>query len=414
VTVLCLVEVLMLGRFILCAALTVVLVLAMPSVQAASSERPAMLTFMVRVPEYTPQDAKLFIAGSLPSLGPWDPGKVELGKVGDGLYAITLVLPVDTEFAFKFTRGTWESVEKGPRFEEIGDRTHVVVGDETVSVEVANWRDFSSGPARESITGDVEIYPDFRATRLGNRRSIIVLLPPGYHDDTERRYPVLYMHDGQNLFDSTTSFIGVEWGVDEAANRLMEEGQVEPLIIVGIYNTSNRAYEYTPAADASRGDGGGAELYADFIINDLKPFIDKTYRTKPDRAHTGVMGSSLGGVCSLYLGWEHADVFSRIGAMSTSYGWANKDIVRRIEASAPAPGLRLWIDMGTAEETRDRDGDGVPDIIELHRAVRDTLVGYGMKLGRDLMYVEAEGAVHNEHAWAARFPRALKFLFPKR
>ncbi len=401
-------------KLVLCAALSLALVLIMPTVNAASSERPAMMTFKVRVPEYTPPDAKLFIAGNLPSLGPWDPGKVELGRIGDGLYAITLVLPVDTELRFKFTRGTWESVEKGPRFEEISDRTHVVVGDEMLNIEVDNWRDFSSGPSRGTITGDVEIHLDFEATRLGNRRPIIVLLPPGYRDDIEHRYPVLYMHDGQNLFDAETSFIGVEWSVDEAANRLIEEGQIEPLIIVGIYNTSNRAYEYTPASDASRGEGGGAELYADFIINDLKPFIDANYRTKPDRANTGVMGSSLGGVCSLYLGWEHRDVFSRVGAMSTSYGWANEDIVRRVRARAPSAGLRLWLDMGTAENSRDSDGDGVSDIIELHRAVRDALVGRGMKLGGDLKYVEAEEAVHNERAWAARFPRALAFLFPKR
>ena len=373
-----------------------------------------MLTFRVRVPEYTPPDAKLYIAGNIPALGPWDPGKVELGRIGDGLYAITLVLPVGTDLRFKFKRGTWESVEKGPRFEEIADRTHIVVGDESVQIDVANWRDFSAGPDRGTITGDVEILNDFEATRLGNRRPIIVLLPPGYRDETDRRYPVLYMHDGQNLFDASTSFIGVEWGVDEATVRLIEEGQVEPLIIVGIYNTSNRAYEYTPAGDSTTGEGGGAELYADFIINDLKPFIDENYRTKPDRANTGVMGSSLGGVCSLYLGWEHRDVFSRIGAMSTSYGWANQDIVRRIKARAPAGGTRIWMDMGTAEDGRDRDGDGVSDIIELHRVVRDTLVGYGMKLGRDLKYVEDEGAVHNEHAWASRFPRALTFLFPNR
>ena len=373
-----------------------------------------MLTFRVHVPDYTPPDAKLYIAGNLPALGPWDPGKVELGRIEDGVYAITLVLPVDTELRFKFTRGTWESVEKGPRFEEISDRTHVVVGDETVTVEVANWRDYAAGPDRATITGDVEVISDFPATRLGNTRDIIVLLPPGYREDAERRYPVLYMHDGQNLFDASTSFIGVEWGVDEAVNRLIEEDQVEPLIVVGIYNTSNRAYEYTPAADAGRGDGGGAELYADFIVNDLKPYIDDNYRTMPERAHTGVMGSSLGGVCSLYLGWEHRDVFSRIGAMSTSYHWANQDIVRRIKARAPASGTRIWIDMGTAEDSRDSNRDGVTDIIELHRVVRDTLVGHGMKLGRNLRYVEDEGAVHNEHAWASRFPRALTFLFPKR
>ncbi|MCD4690137.1 hypothetical protein K8S17_01605 [bacterium] len=394
--------------------LALLLVVALQPTHAVSAERPAMLTFKVRVPEYTPPEARLYIAGNLPALGPWDPGKVELGRIGDDLYAITLVLPVGTELKYKFTRGTWESVEKSDRFEEIDDRVHVVVGDETLTIDVANWRDYSSGPDRQTIIGDVELHLDFPATRLGNGRPLVVLLPPDYREDTERRYAVLYMHDGQNLVDAGTSFIGVEWGVDEAMNRLIGEGQVEPLIIVGIYNTSNRAYEYTPAADQSHGDGGGAELYADFIINDVKPFIDETYRTLPDREHTGVMGSSLGGVVSLYLAWQHPDIFSRVGAMSTSYSWANGDIIRRVKSNPPPPGLRLWLDMGTAEDGRDANRDDVPDIIELHRDVRDTLVGYGMKLGRDLKYVEDEGAVHNERAWAARFPRALMFLFPNR
>jgi predicted alpha/beta superfamily hydrolase len=375
--------------------------------------RGAMVTFKVHVPESTPPEASVFMSGDIPSLGPWDPGKVELGMIGERLYAITLVLPADTELRYKFTRGTWETVEKGPDYEEIPDRVLKVVGDETVPIWVDSWRDMSPFRENHTVVGDLRRHANFPATKLGNHRDILVLLPPGYEEHPDTRYPVLYMHDGQNLFDAATSFIGVEWSVDETVARMVDDGQVRPLIIVGICNTPDRAFEYTPAADRSRG-GGGAALYADFILNDLKPFIDRTYRTLPDRESTGVAGSSLGGLVSLYLAWSHPDVFSRVAAMSTSYGWADQWIVNFLAEKEPPPAVRLWLDMGTAEDSTDRDRDGVPDIIQLHRRVRDILMEKGLTIPGRMRYVEDEGAVHNERAWSARFPRALQFLFPGR
>ncbi|MBD3347972.1 MAG: hypothetical protein GF400_02100 [Candidatus Eisenbacteria bacterium] len=391
------------------ALLVAVLVIALSP--GAAEGRGAMVTFKVHVPESTPPEASVFISGNIPSLGPWDPGKVELGRIGERLYAITLVLPPETELRYKFTRGTWETVEKGPDYEEIPDRVLQVVGDETVPVWVDAWRDMSPFRETHTVVGDLRTHPEFPATKLGNSRDLLVFLPPGYEDDEERRYPVLYMHDGQNLFDAATSFIGVEWGVDETVTRMVEAGQVRPVIVVGIENTSDRVFEYTPEPDRTRG-GGGASLYADFILNDVKPFIDRTYRTLPDRVNTGVAGSSLGGLVSLYLAWSHPDVFSRVAAMSPSYGWADEHIVGFLREKEPPPGVRVWLDMGTAEDGTDRDADDVPDLIQLHRKVRDILMEKGLTIPGRLRYVEDEGAVHNERAWSARFPRALQFLFP--
>lgn len=381
---------------------------------ALASQRPALVTFRVRVPDYTPEDAPVYIAGNIDALGPWDPGKVPLGKIGEGRYAITLLLPVGTKLQYKFTRGSWETVEKGEEFREIPDRELEVLGDVSVPIEIVNWRDRSDRRESHSIVGDFRVHLDFHATELDNDRTVIVYLPPGYDENPEARYPVLYMHDGQNLFDAASSFIGVEWSVDETVTRMVTEGLVEPLIVVGVYNTSRRDFEYTPAVDANRG-GGGVALYADFIVNDLKPFIDANYRTRPGREHTGVMGSSFGGLASLYLGWKRSDVFSRVGAMSTSYWFADSYIIRMVEESPKPEGTRVWIDMGTAEgDPTDRDDDGVPNFINRHRTMRDLMVEKGFTYGRDLKYVEAEDAVHNERAWAARFPRALEFLFPAR
>ncbi|MFH1502106.1 MAG: alpha/beta hydrolase-fold protein [Candidatus Eisenbacteria bacterium] len=403
----------MTSHSLFCLGLALISVALVAGSHEPASARDAMVTFKVHVPDTTPPEASVYMAGNIPSLGPWDPGKVELGKIGDRLYAITLVLPVETEVRFKFTRGTWETVEKGADHEEIADRVLHVVGDETAPFWVENWRDLS--PYREShtVVGDLRRHTGFPATKLGNSRDVLVYLPPGYDAEPDRRYPVLYMHDGQNLFDAATSFIGVEWSVDETVTRMVEAGQIRPLIVVGIENTSDRAYEYTPAPDRARG-GGGASLYADFILNDLKPFIDRTYRTLPDRENTGVAGSSLGGIASLYLAWAHPNVFSRVAAMSTSYGWADSHILSFVAERKPPPGVRVWIDMGTAEDRSDRDGDGVPDIIKLHRRMRDILMEEGLPIPGRLKYVEDEGAVHNERAWSARFPRALQFLFPAR
>ncbi len=381
---------------------------------APAHARDAMVTFKVNVPDATPTDAKVYIAGDIDALGPWDPGKVALGKIGDYLYAITLVLPVGSTFNYKFTRGNWETVEKGESFEEIPDREHEVTGDEMVPVTIESWRDFALGRDRHTVVGAFELHLDFPATKLGNTRTIVVWLPPGYEEgDPEARYPVLYMHDGQNIFDAYSSSIGVEWNVDESLTRMIESDQVRPLIVVGIYNTGERVFEYTDVPDRDRG-GGGASLYADFVVNDLKPFIDSQYRTLPDRANTGVMGSSLGANVSIYLAWSRPDVFSRVGAMSTAYGWAGGHIVLYLEEEELPSGTKLWLDLGTAEGSGDRDGDGVPDLLAMHRQARDALMDKGMELQRDLRYIEDVGAVHNERAWASRFPRALEFLFPAR
>ena len=398
---------------LLAAALALLVLAAVVTAPGEAAARGAMVTFKVHAPEFASPEASVFISGNIAALGPWDPGKVELGKIGERLYAITLLLPVGTELRYTFTRGTWETVERGADFAEIPDRTLNVVGDETVAVWIQNWRDLSPHSEVHTIVGDLRRHLDFPATELGNRRTVLVYLPPGYDADVAVRYPVLYMHDGQNLFDAATSFIGVEWSVDETVTRMIGQGAMQPLIVVGIGNTRDRVFEYTPAPDKSRG-GGGADLYADFIVNDLKPFIDANYRTHPDRGHTGIMGSSLGGLVSIYAAWTHPDVFSRVGAMSTSYGWADGHVLDFVAGRSAPSGVRVWMDMGTAEDRADGDGDGVPDAIQLHRRMRDVLMEKGVSIPRSFRYVEDEGAVHNERAWASRLPRALAFLFPAR
>lgn len=243
-------------------------------------------------------------------------------------------------------------------------------------------------------------------------RRVWVCLPAGYHDQTRLRYPVLYMLDGQNLFDAAASFAG-EWRVDETLADLTAQGRVAPLIVVGVDNGGpQRLAEYTPWPDARHGGGAGRE-HLQQIITVLMPAINARYRTLTGPQHTGLAGSSLGGLMALYAAFAHPDVFGRVGAFSPSLWWAG-EMMTSLAARQPKPPVRLYLDMGTRENRllQDGDGNGRDDAVDRLERLRAVLLRLGFVPGEDLLTVVAEGAIHNEAAWAARFPGAARFLFP--
>ena len=264
-----------------------------------------------------------------------------------------------------------------------------------------------------TLTGDIRFHKSFHSNILNNDRDVVVYLPPDYEAHTEKHYPVFYLHDGQNLFDGATSFIpGQEWRADEAAQSLIALGKIEPLIIVGIYNTGkDRIDEYTPAVDAKYKMGGKADLYGRLLVEELKPFIDAHYRTLKDARHTGLGGSSLGGLVSLYLGLKYPQVFGRLAVVSPSVWFADHQILHYVEALAKKPQVRIWLDIGTKEG---RDAEEAQKTVSDTRLLKEALVRKGWKTGSNLSYFEAEGAEHNERAWAARFESILKYLFPRK
>lgn len=263
-----------------------------------------------------------------------------------------------------------------------------------------------------TLTGDIRLHKNFHSTILNNDRDVIVYLPPGYDLEKAKRYPVFYMHDGQNLFDGATSYIpGQEWRVDEMAQSLIAAGKIEPLVIVGIYNTGkDRINEYTPAEDAKYKMGGKADLYGRMLVEELKPFIDRTYRTRQGAENTGLGGSSLGGIVSLYLGLKYSNVFGRLAVVSPSVWFANYHIVHYVEALPTKPMVRIWLDIGAREGSTDQEAQ---QSVAGARILRDALSKKGWQFGKDLQYHEAEGAEHNERAWAARTGPILEFLFPR-
>lgn len=233
----------------------------------------------------------------------------------------------------------------------------------------------------------------------------MVYLPPGYYDQSTRHFPVLYLQDGQNLFDGATSFIpGQYWHISQTADQCIQSGVVEPLLIVGIYNTKNRVREYTPTQVLKLG-GGRADRYARFLLEEVKLFIESEYRTLAGPHHTGIGGSSLGGLVSLYLGLKHVDVFGKIAALSPAVWW-NQRVLHRITRSLRVEHRpRIWMDIGT------REGAHIVRDVE---QFRDILLEKGWRLNQDLEYERIEGAEHNEAAWAQRVGPFLRFLFPAR
>lgn len=263
-----------------------------------------------------------------------------------------------------------------------------------------------------SVTGDLRVWHDVYSPQLDNRRDIFVWLPPDY-EHGDRRYPVLYMHDAQNLFDRYSSYSG-EWEVDETLTALAQEGL--DAIIVGLPNMrERRGLEYCPypfiTYEGTPVDGQG-EAYVRFIVETVKPAIDGALRTRPDAPFTGIAGSSMGGLISLYGALVYPQVFGLCGAFSTAYWFGENALLKTTREKAAYPG-RMYLDVGT------REGETLHGWLKLFGDDADHAYVQGVRDLRDalqaggcttLMYVEDEGALHREAAWAKRLPAALRFL----
>jgi predicted alpha/beta superfamily hydrolase len=246
--------------------------------------------------------------------------------------------------------------------------------------------------------GTIERIDSVYSPQLDNERDLLVSLPGG-HASGEKRYPVIYMHDGQNLFDPATSFSG-SWNVDVAMAEVTLDGL--GAIVVGIPNMgAERLDEYSPFEHPQLGGGKGA-LYVEWLIETVKPAIDQKYFTAPDREHTGIAGSSLGGLISLYAFFRYPQTFGFAGVLSPSLWLNERKMFSFIEKAPFSPG-KLYLDVGDLEGGRH---------VEKALRLRDMLLEKGYRLGVDLMWVEEEFGAHHESAWARRFRDALPFLLP--
>jgi enterochelin esterase-like enzyme len=375
------------------------------------------VTIRATVPEGTDT---VYLAGSLPELGPWRPdGRAMTGEGRER--TVQLTAPPGTAFEYKFTLGTWDREALGPAGTVSANHRLMVDGQVEAAHEIP---DFKKDPKAyiadwegSGVLGRLVYWTDVASKYLGPARHVEIWLPPGYDDAPTARYPVLYMHDGQNLFDPRIANTGIDWGVDEAIVRLVQRAVIPPVIVVGVWNSAARGPEYSP--------WHGAPNYARFLVEELMPRVNAEFHTLTGPANTAVMGSSMGGLLSFYLVTHHPDVFGACGCVSTHFPLSEKmvaeyfpgvatadppderpyivrDIAERLRAPADA---RYWFDYGTGGI----DAGYGPT----HDAVRAWLLAQGRFEGADFVIQTYEGADHNEASWRARLDDPLTFLFGK-
>lgn len=263
--------------------------------------------------------------------------------------------------------------------------------------------------------GQVIVLPDIPSEWV-QPRNIVVWLPPGYERDTSQRYAVIYAHDGQNLFDPRSSFAGVDWGLDQALTRLLAQGEIRNILVVGIWNTPKRYQEYDPqkvfeqylsppeqTAYIQEYGRPMSDLYLKFLVQELKPFIDREYRTLSGRAETFLLGSSMGGLISLYALCEYPEVFGAAGCLSTHWPAVRGKMAAYLATRLPCPqNHRFYFDFGT--ETIDAHYEPYQNQVDL------LLQNRGYQRDLDWMTRKFDGDDHSERAWRQRLHIPLKFL----
>lgn len=363
----------------------------------------AQLTFrIVSTPEYTPDAAAIYAVGSFNGWEPVD-NDFKLTQQQDGVYTLTITPPVG-EVKYKFTRGGgWSTVEGNANGAYLSDRVLNYTGEaKTETIVIQSWEDLhgnSGGGSGDNSTAaeNVHTIENFYIPELNTSRRIWVYLPPDYAT-SNRDYPVLYMHDAQNVFDLYSSFSG-EWRVDESLNAMFAEGDAG-VIVIGVENGGgSRIDEYTPWPNAQYGGGEGAK-YAAFLVNTLKPYVDSNYRTRPEREATGIMGSSLGGLITMYTAMEYQEVFSKAGVFSPSFWWSD-EAYQHVRNEGKRANMKIYFLAGEQESE-----SMVLDMQAMYNVMRE--IGFSES---ELFFRTHPDGQHSEGYWAREFPGAYYWLF---
>ncbi len=357
------------------------------------------ITFVVRQPADKYLGDTIFVTGNFNN---WDPGDKEyaLSKNSEEIASITLDLSPGN-YEYKFTRGEWSKGEADAGGSGVPNRTLHVLGDTLIHANISGWADeFDQHPAQRThtLSKNVKVMDSaFYIPQLGRSRRIWLYLPPGYFT-SRKKYPVLYMHDGQNLFDEATSYAG-EWGVDDFLDSIFSSGKKEALV-VGIDNgLQKRMTEYNPYNFEKFGNGEG-DQYVDFLVKNLKPYIDKHYRTLPGKKNTYIAGSSMGGLISLYAVLKYPHKFGGAGIFSPAF-WTASGIDSLVISNAKRMNSRLFFYAGAKErETM------IPDMKRIAGEIRK-------RSASPLKEVIDPQAMHNEVAWRKYFPEFYEWVLLK-
>lgn len=352
----------------------------------------ASLRIRVQAPPQTPVGDSILVIGNQAVWGFWIyPKSTALKPLGNGLWEGVFTFPVNTELEFKLTRGSYykEALYNHTGHPAVSTKLKLVK-DTSVFLQPSQWNDLY----QRSITGTVRYHHQMGSVYLKQTRNVVVWLPASYASNTTKRYPVLYAHDGQNLFDHT-NLSGNEWRMDEVADSLMRKGAIEEFIIVGIANTKDRWIEYNGTVEGKN--------YLRFLVEELKPFIDQQYRTKADRANTAIIGSSMGGLISLYALYTYPQVFSKGACLSSAFYFDDGDLLAQIKANrSPLRQSAVYLDCGG----KALDYDFLPSNREMKSLLeQDKNIRF--------QYEEFPDDPHNELAWSRRLFLPYTFLFAK-
>ena len=335
----------------------------------------------------------LYVAGSFNGWNPRDPG-YSLQPGGRIVYYLNLTLPAGS-YEYKFTRGSWAKGECKPGGEGISNRLLKLESDTILRMMVEEWSDrVPPKPKRSTASSHVQVIDTaFFIPKLNRTRRVWIYLPENYAKDNHERYPVLYMHDGQNLFEDTSSYSG-EWGVDE----YLDSVKLRKCIVVGIdHGGAKRMNEYSPYRHEDFGPGEGA-AYVDFVAKKLKPFIDKKFRTLKDRPHTFIAGSSMGGLISMYAILRHPRIFGGAGVFSPSF-WVSEDIFKAIRKRGKKIRGLVYFYAGKQEG---------------EQMVQQTLKAFeqlsAVSKAKSTVVIRNDG-MHNEARWRQEFPLFYEWLF---
>ncbi len=338
---------------------------------------------------------QVFLTGSSDELGRWNVSAVPMTRMDDKRWEAMVSLRTAEPVEFKVTRGSWETEQVNEQGGLMANHLLRPAEGGTVEIRVAGWKDERLAKAGPRITGDYRFLPQMHSKFLDHDRDVIVWFPPGYEARPTQRYPVLYMHDGRQVFDPSTSTWGKDWQVDELAQDMILNGELEPFIVVAADCTDARFDEYSPAR---KGDD-----YLRFLVEELKPMVDATWRTDPERS--AVAGASMGGLISFYAAWKRPDVY--FGAACLSPAFADRyghECFQMVEAAkGKLPELKLFLSCGGTGELEAKLLDGTLKMANLLRGA-----GYPEK---NLSVRIESWAEHNEEAWARMTPHWLRFLF---
>lgn len=358
----------------------------------AQSMMPVSVEFSLYAPDL-PKGSKVYLSGNVPALGNWASDGVAMVSQGNQRWRALVLFDGPMPIEYRYTLGSEERLPADERGQPLPRFTVVTERNLKISDTVLAWTsDTTVVESRGQLSGDVRYHRHVRDTFLP-ARDLIVWLPRFYDFNEKQDYPVLYLNDGQDLFDPNTAEGGRDWGVDEAVERLISDDLIEPMIIVGISSTDNRLYEYSPLQEG--------EAYMEFLVNRVKPLIDRRYRTRPGRENTLVGGAAMGGLIAFATGWRYPEIFGGVISLSPAF-----QLEGRMDELP-------WFEEQGDEFRRVffylyNGAQGADQLLEPGiNAMVSELERLGYQPERNFVLVRDLNAYHGIPAWAEQFPSAL-------